>query len=152
MHQNPAATSDGPLDPFAMKTIPLGQNLPPGDPWQRGQEVSPKAQTSKCGRRAAGGESQPLTPGRELVQRRNKRKNKPREDVWTHTWPNVVLYPQRELETCYSTNNNKIYNKRLFRVSPHSQHPYPLLLNSSTTTKPGERKLRSFPSAGKAEC
>ena len=87
---------------------------------------------------------------KEAGAEKKQKEKQIREDVWTHTCPNVVLYPQTEFETRYSTNN-KIYNKRLFQVSTHSQHPYPLLLNSSTTTKPGERKLRSFPSAGKAE-
>ena len=53
MHEDPAATSDGPLDPFAMKTIPCGQNLPPGDPRQGGQEGSPKAPASKAYKNAS---------------------------------------------------------------------------------------------------
>ena len=59
MHEDPAATSDGPLDPFAMKTIRFGQNLLPGDPRQRGQEGSGPDCRGAGGRT---GRSLPLTP------------------------------------------------------------------------------------------
>jgi len=67
-----------------------------------------------------------LTPGRKLMQSRNKREKRTARGCVETLVANAVLYPKQNLKLVTVPTTTRIYNKRLFQVSPHCQHPYPL--------------------------
>lgn len=68
MHEDPAATSDVPSDPFAMKTMPLSAETSTWGPLAERTGKKPKGQTSRSERRAALGRGSVLTFGRKLME------------------------------------------------------------------------------------